>query len=340
MSRLVAQVVLLLLAVGSLTAYPTQAARILQNDGQELDLFFMVQFWNIATFDALDGDSNAVADRFDHYIRRGRLGIQGRCRPEVSFVFNFAYDNIGKDGFTAATGTPQATNNKEFYLWDGFVTVALDPTWANLTMGYFRPQVGRESITSAFKVNSFIKAPANSWPRRHIVGRGPGRETGLNLGGLYLAGDWSVNYNFGVFDTNHETIIGHGGRHWAPLLTWRLAFSLGDPEMSRYGLGYTTNYFSERNGITVAANGTRQGQTNQTAEDGEYVGGFKRNTMFGFDLLANVAGFNFGLEYDTLERECDCFGVMCEGLSYDPSYELSLWHLRGSYNFVLPNDQI
>ncbi|MFH1844324.1 MAG: hypothetical protein ABIF77_14065, partial [bacterium] len=47
-----------------------------------------------------------------------------------------------------------------------------------------------------------------------------------------------------------------------------------------------------------------------------------------------------GLEYDTLERECDCFGVMCEGLSYDPSYELSLWHLRGSYNFVLPNDQI
>jgi len=345
MPRRVVLTVLALLTVSSFAAYPTQAARIFQNDDQQLDLFFMVQFWNVATFDALDSDSNAVADRFDHYIRRGRLGIKGQYRPEVSFVFNFAYDNIGKNGFTAATGSPQATNNKEFYLWDGYVTVALDETWTNLTMGYFRPQVGRESISSAFKVNSFVKAPANSWPRRHIVGRGPGRETGLNLGGLYLADNWSINYNFGIFDTNHETIIGQGGEFWAPLLTWRLAFSTGDPEMPRYGLGYTTNYYSKRNGITFACNGTRQGQTNktlvhdETLDTYEYLGGFDRNTMFGFDILANVAGFNFGLEYATLEREAA--GVIENGTrQYDTGYEYSLWHLRGSYNIVLGNGQI
>jgi len=45
----------------------------------------------------------------------------------------------------------------EFKIWVAFFSWTLDDRWANITFGYLRPQIGRESITSAFKVSSFEK---------------------------------------------------------------------------------------------------------------------------------------------------------------------------------------
>jgi hypothetical protein len=337
---------LLVLVLSGLQVGTAGAVTIELPDDRQLDLFFMVQFWNATTLEATDSAGQELTTRSDLYIRRGRFGIKGLFRPDVSYCFNFAYDNIGKDPATGATGGPQASANREFYLWDGFVTVALDPTWAHLTVGYFRPQVGRESITSSFNVNSFTKTLCNSYPRLHIVGRGTGRETGLNLGGLYHADGWGLNYNLGAFDTNHAAIVGRAGTdsHWSPLLTGRLALTLGDAERNRYGLGYAANYFGQRRGITVAVNGTYQGMTNETIADSVYGGGFKRNHLWSVDVLANDGPLNFSYEYHWLDRGfSDEFTsrLLLEtvlGQSSETrcsSYTDQVQHFRIGYNFAL-----
>jgi len=328
-----------------MAAFPVTTSagiKVAVGEGRDMEVFFMIQLWDATTFGANNAEGEKLDTRSDLYIRRGRFGIRGRVRSDVGYFFNFAYDNIGKGEKTAATGIAQATDNRAFYLWDAFCTLALDPTWANLTAGYFRPQVGRESITTAFKVDSFIKSPCNSYPREHIVGRGPGRETGINLGGLHLGSGWSLNYNFGLFDTNHEKIAGDetGGTNWAPLKAGRIALSLGEPEMRRYRLGYRTNYFGRRSGVTVAVNVTCQRRTNQTVADttGEYVGGFRCNRLFGLDLLANLGRLNLDAEYDVLTRRFDAdFVAVCEEVT-GREYTDRVWHMRAGFDIPLPRD--
>ncbi len=56
--------------------------------------------------------------------------------------------------------------------------------WLYLTSGFFRPQLGRESITSAWSVNSFEKAISQSYVRSYLVNAGHGRAPRFNLGGI------------------------------------------------------------------------------------------------------------------------------------------------------------
>ncbi len=316
-------------------------------EGRDMELFFMVQFWDVGTVGAKDNLGNPVDDRGDLFIRRGRFGVSGHFWPSIRYLFNFAYDGVGLDYYTGSIGTPQATSNQAFYMWDAFVTFALNETWADLTVGYFRPQVGRESITTAFAVNSLIKSLNNFYPRKHYVGRGPGRETGLNLGGLYSVDSWSLNYNLGLFDTTHEMITGEpgGGSHWSPLWSGRVAVSFGDAELPIYGLGYRVNYFGDRRGVTIAVNGTHQGQTNQTATSAtdsavEYTGGFQRNDLLGCDLLANYGPLNVSAEYDLLYREfSDDFVAMVYDLTSN-KYTDRVWFVRAGYNIPLRNGQV
>jgi hypothetical protein len=318
-------------------------------DGRDMRTFFMVQFWNATSFDAVDGSGRALSGRSDLFLRRARIGVRGNFRPDIRYTFNFAYDNAGKAVPGAASGTPQASDNREFYVWDAFATVRLHPQWAHLTIGYFRPQVGRESITTAFKVDSFPKGLTNSYPREHIVGRGMGRETGINLGGLGRAGAVQVNYNLGVFDPDHEKIAGpeDGRTRWAPMWAGRVAVTRGDPEMQRYGIGYGENRFGERRGITVAVNGTYQGQTDETYDPGEtpedpatYRGGFERNVLWGVDLLANTGNFNLSAEYDRLHRRLHPPAQAAKiGGPACVEYTDTVWHVRVGYNIALPESR-
>jgi hypothetical protein len=336
------------------------AVKVLQrDDGVHADVGFQLMLWAVGTLDpeiaALPyaGDNAAMGEmveadaRGDLYVRRGRLYLKGLAQPDVAFQFTVAYDGVGKDALTAATGSAQA-RNQDLYIWDAYVTVALDRRWANLTAGYLRPQVGRESITSAFQVDSFLKSLANTYPRLHLVGRSSGRETGLNLGGWTHRERLGLSYNFGIFDTNHEAIAGRagGGRRWAPLWTGRVAVTVGDPEMDSYGLSYDTNWFGARRGATFAIDGTWQGRTDQVATpppvavdaakalaQDRYVGGFDRNALWGIDLQANWDGWSFSAEHDWLRRDfCDCF-VAWSGLA--PGYTDRVWHLRLGYTLPL-----
>jgi len=302
-------------------------------DGKKLTIFQMVQVWNIYTLENESFDKDMDA-RNDVYIRRGRIGVKGKLSKNIKFKVWFAYDNLGKNEASASTGGPNTTagkgtdgtENREFYIWDAIWTWVVDPEWANISIGYFRPQVGKESITTAFKVISFQKALTNFSPRKHIVGRGPGRETGINIGGLAL--NKRLNYNFGIFDTNHKKIIGNksgrktvgDGKKWSPMFALRVAWSFGDPEHKKYKMGYTQTYYGKRNGVTVGLNYTYQGETDV----------FKKNGMYGFDILANFGPIDFNAEYDVLYRK-DLNGE---------SGDASVWSAKVGYNFKLQNGQI
>lgn len=330
-------VVGLLLAVAVGTALG--GAKITVKEGMDMDIFMSIQSWAIYTMDAKGADGQAVDDRLDFSIRRGRLGVQGSLRPRLAYRVWMAYDNLGKDRFSANPGTPQSSENQSFYIWDAVFTWAADSTWANVTFGYFRPQVGRESITAAFQVNSFEKALENNYVREHLVGRSSGRETGVNIGGL-VPMDWGMlNYNLGLFDTNHEKIAESGeGSNWSPLLVARVAFSIGDPEMKQYTQGYVINYFGKRIGVTLAANYARQGETNEWANGRNYYGGFKSNSVLGFDILANWPEWTFSAEYDELRREFTDAFVGSQAVPAN-RYQNNVFHFRIGYNIALANGQ-
>jgi hypothetical protein len=342
---------IIMLATLSLPADAPAGAKVILPDGQSLEVFFAFQFWNITTLDATSSQGRDLDARSDFSIRRGRFGIKGKLQESVKYRIWFAYDNVGKDPLSAATGSAQSSANRDFYLWDALCTVQIDPTWLNLTLGYFRPQVGRESITSAFAVDSFTKTLPNSYPRAHIVGRSSGRETGLNVGGLYQPGRWGLNYNFGLFDTNHESITGSSLReaYWSPLWTGRLALTLGDAEMERYDLGYRINTFGRRKGVTLALNGTHQGRTNETAQGNlvppgtivfSYGGGFAENALLGADLLLNYGQLNLNAEYDLLYRRFDTDVLLLVAGLDGREYTDRVWHVRAGYNLTLRNGQV
>ncbi|WP_297889141.1 porin [Sulfurihydrogenibium sp.] len=323
------------LAAATLIAQPSQAApKFYFGDGKELEIFFMNQLWGVYTMDRVEGTTK-YDNRMDFFLRRSRVGFQGKINEDLSWRVWFAYDNVGLDPHTALAknnniglvGSNGSGNtlNQQFYLWDAFFTYALHKNWANITVGYFRPQVGRENITAGFEVSSFEKALTNFYPRQHLVGTGPGRETGINIGGLYNdeKGKWGINYNFGVFNTDKFS-DGSGGDNL--LYTARVALSLGDPEMKKYSMGYKVNYFGKRNGITFSINYAYQGRGKETGKPQ-----FKSNQLIGFDILANYKDFTFNAEYDELKRDFDVSSL---------NYKDKVWHVRAGYNFTLPNKTI
>ena len=308
MKKLLASAVLGAGALALLNAPSANAAPTFYfGDGKKLTIFQMVQVWNVYT---IDNGKSGYDSRNDVYIRRGRIGVKGNISKNIKYKVWFAYDNLGKNEASASTGGPNTTagkttnagtENREFYIWDAIWTWVVDPEWANISIGYFRPQVGKESITTAFKIISFQKALTNFSPRKHIVGRGPGRETGINIGGLAL--NKRLNYNFGIFDTNHIKIAGDAitgkkgnvgdGKKWSPMFAARVAWSFGDPEHKKYKMGYTQTYYGKRNGVTIGLNYTYQGKTDV----------FKANSLRGVDLLANFGPIDFDAEYDQLYRD-------------------------------------
>jgi hypothetical protein len=341
------------LIASALIATPSNAApKFYFGEGKELEIFFMNQLWGVYTMDRVE-NGQKYDNRMDFFLRRSRVGFQGKITENLSWRVWFAYDNIGLDPHTALAKSGSIglvggnSNNQQFYVWDAMFTYALHKNWANITVGYFRPQVGRESITTGFEVLSFEKALTNFYIRQHLVGTGPGRETGINIGGLYNdeKTKLGLNYNFGVFNVDKFN-GGTGGDNL--LYTARVAVSYGDPEMKKYGMGYKVNYFGKRNGITFAVNYAYQGRGKDNSTfpladtnkwNSTYYDStnktvkvlFKNNQMLGFDIIANFKDFTFNAEYDELKRSFDVSSL---------DYKDKVWHVRGGYNFTLPNKTI
>jgi hypothetical protein len=300
----------------------------------------MNQLWGVYTIDRVENNQK-YDNRMDFFLRRAFLGFKGTITEDLSYSIMFQYNNVGLDPHTATSKYnnvgyfPQNQNNQQFQPFDINFTYALHKNWANITVGYFRPQVGREHISFLDSI-SFEKTLANFYPRLHLVGTLPGRELGINLGGLYNdeKGKWGIDYRFGVFnpDKMGGSSPGYTGGD-SLLYTARIALSLGDPEFKKYALVPKLNYFGKRNGITFAANYAYQGRgkdSSNLALNPVNVS-FKNNQMIGFDILANYKNFIFNAEYDILKRNYDNSSL---------NYSDKVWHVRTAYDFRLPNKTI
>lgn len=157
----------------------------------------------------------------------------------------------------------------------------------------------RESITAAWAVNSFEKSMSQNYVRTHLVGTGPGRATGLNLGGLM---QWdmgfvkkaALNYNLGIFNPVTAELSGtSSGKKFSPLVAGRVSLSLGDPELTKYGIAYDINFFNKRRGGSLDFNFSSQGATDL----------FKSSRAFGPGLLFNWGPLNLDGEWIWLVRE-------------------------------------
>src|SRR5690606_18566745 len=113
----------------------------------------------------------------------------------------------------------------------------------NLTFGYFHPQISRECITGDMLVNSFDKAVSQGYIRQHVNGKGYGRSTGINIGGLKKYEFFTIAYNSGFFNNNTtaedlKNTPETSGLFWSPLFSNRLALTIGDAEKSAYSINY------------------------------------------------------------------------------------------------------
>jgi hypothetical protein len=311
---------LLALLLGAATLSPAQEKSWLRTDSlyKYVQPFAIVQFWGTYTTGEKarlteDGPLEPVSDRFNFSFRRARLGFRGQPYKNFGYYLAVYYDNLGRDRYS---GNRAGVNDAEIRVWDAYMTWKMGRNdAATLTAGYFRPQLSRENITAAFAVNSFEKSSSQTYIRQHLVGKGHGRTTGINLGGIRQRGPVSIQYNAGIFNnttTGEESET--AGRYWSPLLVGRVSFTLGDPEMKKYGISYDINYYNNRRGVTLGFNASKQGRTDA----------FSRNTAAGADLLINYRNLN-------LDGEC----LLLERTREGTTHRAYTGHVRAGYNLLL-----
>ncbi len=279
---------------------PTPIQRWLpKNNKYTPEIKAMMQLWAIQStgmevFNTTSKQYEAVDDRFNVSFRRARLVVGGEPYTGLKYSIAMFYDQAGRDILSSGVG---ATNKADpaVGIWDAFVQWRiLKDESMNLIGGWFRPQVQRESITSGWSVNSFEKSMSQNYLRNHLVGTGPGRAAGLNLGGIVGKGKLALNYNLGVFNPITASLSGGSvGKKYAPLLAGRASLSIGDAEFQKYGISYDVNFFNKRKGISLDFNASHQGETEQ----------FLSSTAIGPGLLLNWGPLNLDGEWMFLERE-------------------------------------
>ncbi len=297
----------------------------------KLKPFAMVQLWSSYSFgqqvyNTSTGLYDQVDDRSNIQFRRARLGFRAEPYTGLKFTIVGAYDLIGRDVNAALVGGSNNENLPDFGIWDAFFQwkVRQGKESLNVIGGYFRPQLSRESITSGWMVNSMEKAMSQTYIRTHLVGRSPGRALGLNLGGLLL--DKKLNYNIGIFNPLYQANNSNStGSAFSPLLVGRVAYAIGDSEMTTYKIGYDINYFGKRRGITLAAGGSWQGATDL----------FERSYTAAFDVLLNYGPLNLDGEWNLMWR--DGSRILVDQEVRDFTYQSGTGHIRAGYNVLVAN---
>lgn len=313
-------------------------SRIQKKEGFKIQPFMMLQLWSSYTsgqevYNQERQHYEPAGNRFNVMLRRARLGFRAEPYEGLQFTVVGAYDLIGRDVLTAQVGGANNGSLPQFGIWDAFFQLRLKKGSEafNVVGGYFRPQLSRESITSGWAVNSMEKSMSQNYIRKHLVGTGPGRAAGLNLGGLLLAekGNLGLNYNLGVF--NPLTLANNGnsaGTAFAPLFVGRAVVYLGDPEMDKYKIGYNINYYGQRKGLSVGAGGAWQGQTDV----------FKSSYAASADFLFNWGPLNVDGEWNFMWREGS--RLLADDVERNFTYSSNAGHLRLGYNVIAGKEAV
>ncbi len=284
------------------------------------------QFWSTYTQGMQVFNSNLkkyenVEDRLNFQFRRARFGFKGQMSDHFRFTFVSAYDLTGRDLFSSTSGGVNTGPLPGFGLWDAFGEWKISKTSESvyLVFGWFRPQISRESMTSAWATSSFEKAMSQNYIRTHLTGIGSGRAPGVNLGGLLKNKNDKIigQYHLGLFTPQWIKFSGNSaGFNNSVLKTARFVYFLGDSEMSKYGISYQTNYFNKRKGLSLGISYANQGQTDL----------FYSNSAFQPDILFNWGTFNLDAEWNFMQRV---------SLQQKIKYKEVAGHLRFSNNVKL-----
>lgn len=302
-------------------------------EGFKIEPFAQFQLWSVYStnqkvFNTQTKVYDKVEDRLNFLIRRGRIGFRMQPYDNLRATVMFSFDAIGRDVQSGVFGAANNGAIPSIGLFDAFLEWRLQKKSERffLVAGYFRPQISRESITAAWQVGSFEKSATQNYLRQHLIGVNAGRTTGVNLGGLLRNKGERVclNYNVGIFNPGFYAYSNNSvGSQFSPLLAGRAVLSLGDPELKQYGISYSQNYFNQRKGISLALDGSTQGQTDL----------FNRNTSVGADVLLNWKALNLDAEFHRMLRSGSRQLPNNAGLR-EFDYASTVQHLRISYNWI------
>lgn len=274
-----------------------------------------------------------VDNRFVTNIRRSRLGLKIEPVDQLMITIVGAMDQVGKDVLDAAVGGSNNGSAPKLRVLNAFLQwhISKKHDLLHLSGGYFVPQMGRESLTSAFGVSSMEKAFTQNYIRRHLVGNGSGRATGINLGGQYLTASQQlgINYNIGLFTPLSTAYQGNSyGNQASPLLTGRLLIYVGDPELATYKLGGIIQHFGKRRGLSLGISAAHQGHTDL----------FQYNTAQGIDFLFNWDHLNLDGEWMWMQRSGE--RELENNQMRVFTYQSQAGHVRIAYHVVLGNQTI
>lgn len=294
-----------------------------------------VQLWSSYTFGTQvynkeNGRYEAVDDRLNFQLRRTRFGFKGMAYERLKYNLLFSADAVGRDVLAGTEGGFNNGSSPKLGLWNAYVQWQVIPNSDKLDIvfGYQVPQIGRESITAALRSTSMEKAWSQNYLRRHLIGTGPGRAIGLNIGGLMLREQHTINwsYDVGIFNPKQVAFDGaSAGRQYAPLLTARAVAYIGDPETQHYSTGHKVNYFKQRHGLSLALAAARQGATEM----------YQSNSVIGADFLFNWGGWNLDGEWHLLSRERLMEADNTTDLEVHSDVQTG--YLRASYTYELSN---
>ncbi|MBR9923181.1 MAG: hypothetical protein GYB31_20315 [Bacteroidetes bacterium] len=293
-----------------------------------------VQIWSTYTmgqdiFNEVTGKYEAVDNRFNTQLRRSRISLKGKAYERIKFNFTAAVDAMGRDLLSGTEGPANNGPSPFIRIWNFFVQWQLirESEDLYLTAGYFVPQIGRESITAGLRTGSMEKSWSQNYMRRHIVGTGPGRAMGINLGGILSSEEvnFHVGYDAGIFSPVFQSLNGNStGINSTPMVSGRVALYFGDKESDSYTLGHKVNYLGKRKGLTLGVAATTQGETDL----------FTSNSAFGIDLLFNYGNLNLDGEWTWLQREGEFGNTSPFSVSSQTGYA------RIGYNLNLRNGYI
>jgi hypothetical protein len=333
MTRITAFFLAMLLTAAGLDGQEGFAHWLKEKEGAKVQPFMQLQLWSSYSMgqEVYNADSaryEPADDRLNFMLRRARLGFRAAPYEGVQVLFMGAYDLIGQDVMAAHIGNPNNGAIPRFGVWDAFFQWKIKPgnEAFNLTGGHFRPQFSREAITSGWAVPSIEKAMSQNYIRTHLVGTGPGRAMGLNLGGLLLdeGRQLGLNYNLGIFTPLIIANSGNStGQAFAPLAVARAVVYLGDPEMEEYKISYDINYFGQRRGVSLGFSGAWQGSTAL----------FESSYAAEADVLLNWGPLNVDAEWNFMWREGN--RNMADDIRRSFVTATNAGHARLGYNLVL-----
>ena len=300
----------------------------------KLEPIIGVQIWSTYTmgmevYNEEENRYEIVDNRFNTEFRRSRLGVKGQPYKNLKFNITGALDFVGRDVLSATQAGANNGASPSFRIWNAFIQWKLfdNNDGLHITAGYMPPQIGRESITAALRVPSMEKSWSQNYLRRQLVGTGPGRVTGINIGGLFLnKNDKKIGfgYDLGIFNPAYLSYGGNSaGNIFSPLVAGRAVLYLGDPEFNKYTLGHKVNYFGKRNGLSIAVAGAFQGAT--ALFDGQQT--------IGVDILFNWEQFNLDGEWTFMQRNKTNNNLEITANS-------GTGYLRMSYNLMLNKERV